>query len=123
MTGHWEHWAGHLGLQNWRPRFTVEQDEGSPLSIDWQSDYNKVSVWIRPKDNEIDLEGSVLSQNVLHEQVHLLLHRLKEFGSEEMGRTTEKSVLWRLFRSAEENGADTVTSVIARLHAQTGCTK
>ena len=121
VARHWRHWSRHLGLDNWRLRFEIADDgRDNPMSIDWTNNYKKPTIFLRPKDHEPDFEEPSFSINVLHEALHLIFYKLKEFGELEMG-SSRSSVLWQMFSAAEEEGIDTVVSVIWRLHAETGC--
>lgn len=111
---HWEHWAGVLGLQNWRVLFRVTEGDDYAMKVDWQVGYKKIAIDIaRGVDHETEFSEPTFSLNVLHEALHVVLYRMKEYGEREVG--DGKSSGWRLFSEAHEDGVDTLTSIIWRL--------
>ena len=118
----WQHWSEHLGLQNWRVLVRTSSDmDGGVLGVSWPVGYRKVALDINTKQEtpEIELAGEHLILNVLHETVHVAMSSLWEYGMEEVGG--QKSITWAMFRTAQERDVDTLTSIIWRLHEQTGC--
>ena len=115
----WAHWSGLLGLLNWRPYFEVSQEKGpGAFAVAHAPYYHKptVTVYKAVEMPEAEFSPDILSGNVLHEVVHLLLIDLQNVMDAEF---EADGLMFRRFRNALESSVDQVTSVIWRLHADT----
>ena len=113
---HWEHWAGHLGITNWWISF-----EGKKKTKDYnmeilfnQEGYLRATILVA--NNPIDWWHYGIEFNVLHETLHVLYHQPSRFVKHSLS-----SELYGEFLQFEEAHVDALTSIIWRLHEQTGC--
>ena len=118
----WEHWAGHLGLQNWHAKFVVKKSKVYNLSVSRVvGGYPRVVVLINPKP---DWEGTMPpSWHVLHEVLHVLLDEMRNWAycHSTLSLTNRRVSDFDSFASFEEKAVDELASGLWRLHEQTGC--
>jgi len=121
---HWEHWAGHLGLENWHAKLVVKEDVSHNLSIEQvKGGYARVLIEVNPKP---DWDGSMPpSWHVLHEAIHVHLEAMRDYAYRHstLGTANREKSDFDEYHEAEERAADELAMSFWRLHEQTECGK
>lgn len=117
---HWEHWAGHLGLQNWV--FVFEPVKGKDFNLQSHSQVDDrgykrvlVKVSLTPDWNKYDGDHGI-SRHVLHETLHVVTDSMRSLAFNYMGRK-----LFQEWAATEEYAVDELAAIVHRLHMETGC--
>ena len=118
---HWEHWAGHLGLENWRVFYKIDnklQAKNVLMQTMLSEKYMRLTLAICAKAFEKTPERlTELSQDTLHEVLHVPLDVLDTVAWA-AGTDWQHS-----YRNKEEAVIDLLVSAFHRLHEQTDCGK
>ena len=114
----WEHWAGHLGLENWRDHYKIDPKlpKNTVLRLDVDgTGYHSICVRINPKTLVNSADRDQLPFYVLHEAMHLILDPLDTLA---YGIGFQAA-----YRTLEEGICDILARTFLRLHEQTPCGK
>ena len=110
---HWEHWAQHLGLENWWATFEVKPLKDTGFQVEhYDNAYQRVWVKINPKAKEYWPRSRV----ILHEVAHILLFPLQDYADEHTPKSNHPRT-----RDLGETITDVFTAIIWRMHEATGC--
>ena len=118
---HWAHWAGHLGLENWRAFYKIDNKlatRNALMTTTVDQKYMRVSIAICAKAFVKHPERlTELSQDVLHEVLHVPLDPLDTIAWA-AGNEWQQT-----YRNKEEGVIDLLVAAFHRLHEQTACGK
>lgn len=113
----WEHWAPHLGLENWTPKFELKKMIRTSLEIYVQAGYARVLIRISPK-NDLG-EALPVSWSVLHEMLHIFMAPMRQYASWHSTMTSSKESDFTVgYHEPEERAVDELAMIIWRLHEQ-----
>lgn len=106
-------WKELLGLQNWSIELQIQAldpDEMDGLAMTtWAEHYRQAILKVSPVARIWNLELVVV-----HELLHIFLHRLEDWGTDEF---RAGGLMRRAFYRALEETVDELTNVILRLHS------
>ena len=121
---HWEHWSGHLGLENWwiDMRFMDEAEqkveaeseiEGSMTLTMHSGQYQRAYLKVNPDQSRSPFP---LSRRVLHEACHVKYQVIDDYAHSTTPRCFHSN-----WDEIIETECDNTASIIWRLHELTGC--
>lgn len=114
---HWEHWAEHLGLQNWWVHFKPVK-ANNKFNLEFHPNttgYLRCKILVASNPPE---QWYGISKDVLHEVLHLFNQ-----GQDAFVKFNMLPGAYHEYVSYMEMNADDLASIIYRLHEQTQCGK
>ena len=111
---HWEHWAEHLGIQNWWITVQFKPLKGCNLQMEWHpGKYQRDYLYVNKKHDGFDFG---LDKAVLHEACHIFNAAIDDIARDGMLPAYHRGM-----QAFLETQADDLASIIYRLHGQKAC--